>query len=256
MDDGDMEQCSLDNILYGYREKALKLRGRAKWFIKLEWLAHLSDIAGEALVLLNGLNDIVKGMAPDECLKLKTKVTNIVPANAKGWRESYNSRLREIVIEMLGWEYLHQKYPDATVTFMETPDLLVRAQDGCIVAAMECKKYNLSKLENKLMRPGGPGRGGSPPIQPARGWYAKVDKTIKKAKEQLQEASDAREKLIFISFSHDVDIKMSRIAARELGGTWAYDGVKEHLKRWAVRLKTEGIDLVAFEGFSVDKRMV
>lgn len=245
-----------DSVTADYRARAVRLSKGKAWLLGLEDRARNSVHPQSAThrKLLDTLEKIVQAMPMEERSKLHAKISRIVPTNADHWRESYDDEFRDLIIEALGWQWLHSRYPDGRVQFNETPDLLVMDSNGAVVAAMECKKFNVSDNERDFMQSEEAEVRNFSVAAPPR-LLKKVALTLEKARQQVLSVPDARDKFILISFSFDLNIEMSRIAARESGGEWAYDRVQDYLNQCAARLKNEGIDLVAFERFDVEKRI-
>ncbi|GEM_PF-2579938 len=245
------------DVITQYRNTAQQLSGGHAWLLMVERLANdpVRDPSREAQELLGKLDSIVQMMPSEEYSKLKGKISDII-VSANTWRESYDTQLRDLLVEVLAWAWLHRRYPSDRVQFNKTPDLLVLASNSTVVAAMECKKFNLSQNEQLFLKSGPVVSSAKPLARPSLGWFKKLLKDIHKAKKQLLAVQSARDRFIFISFSHDIDIQGARMAHMILPGVVLpagdpYQAAINFIAKIATRLNGEGIKLIWFEGFDV-----
>ena len=187
-----MTYSSLDSVVAGYKARAL-LAGEPKpWIVKAVLRA---PKPAELRDLFQRLDDLLGEMAPQERGEVKARFDKLVPKDPQRWREEYDEQFREVLIELLGWEWLRERYPHNRVGFyptspkkgIRTPDLGVWDGD-MLLAAMECKKFNISEEEKDWLQSGGMKSGTltiEPNLDPSSPLAKKLVATIQNAKRQV-----------------------------------------------------------------------
>ncbi|MGD0854539.1 MAG: hypothetical protein ABSA18_01885 [Dehalococcoidia bacterium] len=132
-------------VTSGFEEKAKKLAcGSNAWIFKAR-----KDRHNKTKQLLEKLDNIVGEMPDSERAILKTKFTKIVSDKNQKYIRKFDDQFLEVLVELLGWGWLKDRYPIYTPYFASAPDpdLLVKDGSDQVIAAMECKKKEHSKEE-------------------------------------------------------------------------------------------------------------
>ncbi len=151
----------------------------------------------------------------------------------------------EVLVEVLGYGWLHDEFPSHKVQFEEPPDLVVR-DDKCIsVAAMACKRIRTSDVNDQYFaQQREAGEAVARPVDtrvlsssPAENPFLRnLQDTLSGARKQLDKVVSPN-KLIFLSISWDVSAAISQQKQTVIG----------LIKKEASKLRNSGITMIAFE---------
>ncbi|MBI4245274.1 MAG: hypothetical protein HY606_14385 [Planctomycetes bacterium] len=204
-------------------------------------------------LLFTRLDTMISIMPLHERGNLTRRVSNIIPSNAPEWKEEYDKQFWEVLVEILGYGWLHDKFPSHRVQFEEPPDIVVRDDKCELVAAMACKKIRTSDANDQFFerqRKTGEVVGrdvdtrvlsSSPTENP---FLRKLKDTLSQAERQLNQV-DSPTKFIFLSISWDVSAAISRYKPCVIG----------LITKEASNLSS-GITLIAFEELNADQPFV
>ena len=244
-----MVYSSLDSVVAEYMARAHAAGNPEPWIVKARLPAALGP---ELRVLFERLDNLLKGISPDKRSKVKARFYQLIPNNQLQWREGYDEQFREVLVELLGWKWLQEKYsakrvgfyPISTKKGVRTPDLGVWDDTDSLVAVMECKKINLSEEEKRwLQSPSGTIKTGSvlisPSLEPSDPLAKKLVAIVEDAKSQVESTGLRSNKFIFISVSLDTPISFAPIK----------QGFQRLVREQALMLRSGGIELIAFEGY-------
>lgn len=241
--------ANLHSATAGFEDRAKALNDDKYWLALAEAKKNQWRQA-----FLTRLDNTIGKMPLDENREVNQKFNRIIPARAKCWKEQYDEGFLDILIEILGWGWLSERYSSSVINFRNTPDLEVLDDQGSIVAAMECKNFLESKRERDYHKSI---RGNLKNIEarevdqrlisndPAENPFLwKLMCVLCKAEEQLNMSGLQDNKFVFINFDFD-DSSLVQI-----------DGTKVLLGRLANVLKGRGVEFVAFQGYDVGNSLV
>ena len=248
-----MTYPSLDSAFSRYKARALVAGESNSWIVQA---VHQVPQRAEFRDLFQRLDDLLAAMSLEENGKVKARFDNIVPTDPQQWREEYDEQFREVLIELLGWESLRERYQGKAVGFysrsskkgVRTPDLGVW-DDGILLAAMECKKLNRSEEEKAWFQAEGMKSGTltlEPSLDPSSPLAKKLVATIQDAKGQLDSTHLSDNKFIFMSISLDTPVWTDPIKPI----------VQQFVREQADTLRSQGVELLAFEGFQPDRSFI
>ncbi len=234
--------------------------GRAKQLADCHyWLYKAKNSEGTSWeqydkTLLTRLDTIINIMPCCEKDNRTKRCSDIIPANSTGWNEEYDKQFWEVLVEILGYGWLHDEFPSQKVQFEEPPDIVVRDDKGELFAVMACKRIRTSDANDQFFeqqrKTGGVvGRNvdtrvlsSSPDENP---FLKKFQDTISQAKKQLDQVVSPN-KLIFLSISWDVSAAISRYEPCVIG----------LIEREASNLRNSGITMIAFKELQADQPFV
>jgi hypothetical protein len=227
---------NFNQVTGSFEEKTKGIGSSDAWIFKAK-----KDQNNETKQLLKKLDNIVGKMPDSESAKLKTRFTEIIPDNALKYIREFDDQFLEVLVEVLGWGWLKERYPRYTPQFTTTPDLLMKDKADQIIAAMECKKIRTSNEDRYYYE----NRQGT--IKQVNDdltcFLKKLRDTLCRAEKQVNK-SNARQKFIFLDLSFDTEV-------------WATDEQKGIvvclIQKLAAELCQRGVALVSFEQFRVDK---
>lgn len=238
-----MTYDNLQLVTSGFEEKARRIGSGQAWIFKAK-----SSQRNEYRSLLTKLDRIVGGMPDIERDKLTKRFSDIIPVSAQQFKEEYDNQFLDALVEVLGWGWLHDKYPSCKVQFSEPPDLVVQDDAGKAIAAMACKKIRISDEDRTYFEKH---QAKTKPVKDSitspdcteNPFLGKVMDTLRKAEEQLGEV-ETSDKFIFIDFSWDMSALIQKPQVEDL------------TKRLAAGLQGRSIKLIAFEYYQVDKPFI
>ena len=91
----------LDKVSAVYAERARGLGANDVWILRQR---------GRPSWYASRLDEIVASMPAVEVGKLTDKLSRIIPENTITWKD-YDDRYRDVLVEILGWGLLAEKYP-------------------------------------------------------------------------------------------------------------------------------------------------
>jgi hypothetical protein len=176
--------------------------------------------------LLNGVENIISQMPPRQKQELTKKFDNLIPQKSKSWKEEYDREFLDLLIEVLGWDWLSKKYNSSAVEFRNTPDLEVLNKCGNVVAAMECKNFWISKEEESRIE-SIINKGNGVYLKPTESrlilldfsknpFLKKVKRDLCKAEEQLDKTKLKKNRFILINFSFDFSLRTQYKKTKDL----------------------------------------
>lgn len=235
-----MTYDNLQQVTSVFEGKARPIGGDRAWIFRAK-----TSQRNEYESLLTKLDRIVGGMPDIERDKLTTRFSDIIPVNAQQFREEYDNQFLDALVEVLGWGWLHGKYPSCKVQFSEPPDLIVQDDAGNAIAGMACKKIRISDEDRTYFEKH---QGKTRPVKDSitspdcteNPFLGKVMDTLGKAEEQLGKV-ETSDKFIFIDFSWDMSALIQKPQVEDL------------TKRLAAGLQERSIKLIAFKNYQVDK---
>ncbi len=244
-----MTYSSLDSVVAEYKARSLAVGEPKPWIVKAVLLAPQRS---EIHDLFQRLDDLLTVLATEERGKVKARFDECVPKDPPQWREEYDEQFREVFIELLGLEWLRERYPGKRVGFysrsyekgVRTPDLGVWNCDS-LLAAMECKKFNTSEEEKAWLTKTGDITI-EPNLDPSSPLAKKLVATIQGAKGQLDSTHLSDNKFIFMSISLDTPVWTDPIKPI----------VQQFVREQADTLRSQGVELLAFEGFQPDRPFI
>lgn len=234
---------NLTKVTGVFEEKAKRIGGDKAWIFGAK-----SSQCSEVKSLLARLDSIVGGMPDEEKGKLTKRFTDIVPNGAGDYAREYDDQFLEVLVEILGWGWLKDRYLRHTPWFtMGTPDLLLKNNLGQVIASMECKKIRTSEEDRKYYE--------SQQDKPRQvrnnltsydynknPFLRKLSDTLCKAEKQINQ-SGATDRFIFLDLSFDTQFIFPDEKRRIIC----------LIRKLGFELCKKGIMLVSFEQYQVDK---
>jgi len=226
---------NLESVTHDFQLKAKALGCERAWIFKVKKTTLIHDITSK-------LDRTIAAMPNSEQQKLSDKFSKITPNRAPEWRDSYNDRFLDTIVEILGWGWLSNKFRGSKIEFNETPDLIVSNADGESIAAMECKNFSRSDWQKeyfkhhqgKAMDVDTSLVSKNPQENPL---LRKLISILQQARSQLAKAEPLKNRYIFISFWLDVSAKLPEQKTQ----------IMTLITSEADNLSKEGIELIAFE---------
>ncbi len=239
---------NLQSVTHDFESRAQALNDCEYWLALAKTSTHPWN-----KTFLARLDNIIGKMPPHEKQELTVKFNKLIPKNAKSWKEEYDKRFLDILIEILGWDWLSNKYHGSIVKFRNRPDLQVVNDGGEVVAALECKHFWMSgeeeqylestrrSLENVRAREVDQRLILGDPSQNPFLW--KLMCVLCKAEEQLSVIGLRDNKFIFINFDLDTSSRLQ------------LEDTKALLERLNAVLRNRGIEFIAFQDYDVNKSL-
>ena len=242
----------LNQVTSTFEERAKKLADCHYWLCKAKnsegtcWEQH--DKA-----LLTRLDTIISTMPHRERDNLTKRCSDIIPAKSSEWKEEYDKQFLEALVEVLGYGWLHDKFPSYRVQF-EEPDLVVRDEKCTLLATMACKRIRTSDVNDQYFaqqRETGEVvvrevdtrvLSASPDENP---FLKNLQDTLAQAQKQLKQVVSPA-KFIFLSISWDVSAAISLNEQDVIG----------LIKKEASDLKRSRITMIAFEDLKSDQPFI
>ena len=146
----------LESVVGLFIKRAQALGHTEPWVVKaLLKASQLQEIRD----LFQRLEDLLEMLSEHQFKMVEERFNQIIPASPKQWHEEYDEQFREVLVELLGWKWLQERHRDESVEFypkstkpgVRTPDLGVWDGDN-LLAAMECKKVNVSEEEKAWLQ--------------------------------------------------------------------------------------------------------
>lgn len=244
---------NLNQVTSTFEERAKQLAGCDYWLCKAKNSGGTSWEQYDKS-LLTRLDTIIGTMPRSEKYSCTKRCRGIIPAKSPGWGDEYDKQFLEFVVEVLGYGWLHDKFPSHRVQFEEPPDIVVREDRSELVAAMACKRIRTSDendqfFERQRETDEVVGRHVDTKVlssDPAKNpFLRKLQDTISRAKKQLDRVASPT-KFIFLSISWDVSAAISHYKRYVIG----------LLAKEASNLQKNGITMIAFEELQADQPLV
>ncbi|MEW6142426.1 MAG: hypothetical protein AB1597_04620 [Chloroflexota bacterium] len=148
-----MTYFNLDQITSGFETRAKQIGGVNAWIFKAKTSISHPVISS----IMTRLDNIVTDMPVADREWLIRRFTMIIPENADSFKNEYNDKFLDALVEILGWGWLSEKHKQAVISFNQTtdqptPDLIARGHAGNLIAAMECKSIHTSNDFRKYIR--------------------------------------------------------------------------------------------------------
>ncbi len=247
----------LDSVIGLFIKRAQALGNTEPWVVKA--LLHASQIP-ELFDLSQSLEGLLAALSENQFKEVEARFSRIIPSSSGQWHEEYDEQFREVLVELLGWKWLQERYRDNSVGFyprstktgVRTPDLGVWDGDN-LLAATECKKVNVSQEEKAwlqaepmtLKSKSGTVNVASS-LDPSSPLAKKLVATIQVATCQLESTHLPDNKSIFMSISLDTPIWTDPIKL----------SVQQFLQEQADTLRPQGVEFLAFERYQTDRPLI
>jgi hypothetical protein len=143
---------NLSKVTCDFEKGAKNIGGDKAWI-----LIARSGCLCRCVSIMNSLDKIVRHMPATETEQFRERIRKIFPTNAKAFLESYDDEFLDAMVELVGWGWLYDKYPQnqiqlATPGEQKTPDLIVKDSSGNLLAVMECKRLRNSDVNTEFFK--------------------------------------------------------------------------------------------------------
>lgn len=247
----------LESAIGLFIKRAQALGNTEPWVVKA--LLHASQIP-ELFDLSQSLEGLLAALSENQFKEVEARFSQIIPASSGQWHEEYDEQFREVLVELLGWKWLQERYrdnrvgfyPRSTKTGVKTPDLGVWDGD-ILLAATECKKINVSEEEKAWLqaeRMPLKSKSGTVNVMsnldPSSSLAKKLLSTIQVATCQLESTHLSDNKSVFMSISLDTPFWTDPMKP----------SVQRFLQDQADTLRPRGVELLAFERYQPDRPLI
>lgn len=136
---------------------------------------------------LKYFDSVIHKMGRDEKNKIATKFSKIIPSKAKSWRNGYDGQFRDILTEIIGYDFLVKR--GFVVSIEKTPDLIGHKRNQII--AMECKNFTAEYHVPNNQK-----------ISFTAAFKNKMDKKLEYASQQVNKVKTTK-RIIFVNVNTD-----------------------------------------------------